>query len=139
VTAQVQQQALVEQLAVLKHPKHLQMRANIQHMLKAAAESAECAGAYMPAPWVLIGSQKRQQQALESTVGLCLQVHCGLYGDVKWCSVMVYDNLLAAACVTPFVVIVLALVIHSKDQSYAIDAWSVGVATTHCSWSDGAI
>jgi hypothetical protein len=50
VTAQVQQQALVEQLAVLKHPKHLQMRANIQHMLKAAAESAECAGAYMPAP-----------------------------------------------------------------------------------------
>ncbi len=46
---------------------------------------------------------------------------------------MVYDNLLAAACVTPFVVIVLALVIHSKDQSYAIDAWSVGVATTHCS------
>ncbi len=42
VIVQVQPQALVEQLAVSEHPKHLQMLASTQHMLQATAESAKC-------------------------------------------------------------------------------------------------
>ena len=51
--------------------------------------------------------------------------------------IMVYGSLLAAACVAPFAVIakkfVLTTCLRSKDQSYAIDAWSTGVGSTHCS------